>query len=222
MLQTRFPRIPGDLGNASSWNFPVQYSVVKGASAHAVIVANDEQLLTPFIEAAKDLVALGVDGITTSCGFLSLMQNELSAAINVPVAASSLMQVPWVESLLPRGQRVGVLTIHSERLLPRHLAAAGAATDTPVEGTEAGKEFTNAILQDETSLNVAQCREDNVEAAIRLIEKHPEVGAIVLECTNMVPYAADIQAVTGLPVYSVYTFINWFQSGLRPRRFPEF
>lgn len=219
MLETQFPRILGDLGNAESWDFPVQYAIVKGASAPKALGSESKALLDAFIVAGQELVANGADGITTSCGFLSLMQKELSCAINAPVAASSLMQVPWVQSLLPRGKRVGVLTVHSDNLTVEHLEAAGADSDTPVEGTERGKEFTRVILNDEVQMNVAAAREDNVDAAQALIRNHDSIGAIVLECTNMVPYAADIQASTGLPVFSIHTFINWFQAGLVAKRF---
>lgn len=220
MLETAFPRIPGDLGHAGSWSFPVLYRVVRGASAATALGGDSTQLLQPFIEAARDLVATGADGITTSCGFLSLFQQELKAAVAVPVAASSLMQVPMIQALLPPGKRVGVLTVDGQALTAAHLRAAGAAEDTPVIGTEAGREFTRVILDDEPCMDIEQCRKDNVEAAQKLLRHYPDVGAIVLECTNMVPYANDIQRATGLPVYSIHGFINWFQSGLRPPVFP--
>jgi len=120
---------------------------------------------------------------------------------------------------LPDGKRVGVLTVHANNLTTEHLHAAGAAIDTPVEGTEHGSEFTRVILNDETRMDIAAARKDNLQAAQALISKHDNIGAIVLECTNMVPYAADIQLSTGLPVFSIYTFINWFQAGLVAKRF---
>jgi len=220
MLETHFPRIVGDIGNADSWDFPVLYKIVQGSTATTALSGNSLKLLDPFIEAAKELIKQGADGISTSCGFLSLMQDELSAAIDKPVAASSLMQVPWVDALLPPGKRAGVLTIHSGNLGAEHLLAAGAKTDTPIVGTENGREFTRVILQDEPTMNVELARQDNVDAALLLVESNPDVGAIVLECTNMVPYASDIQSRTGLPVFSIYSFINWFQSGLHAKPFP--
>ncbi len=219
MLETQFPRVLGDLGNAASWDFPVRFAMVKGASANVALSQDSDTLLEPFIVSAKELLAQGVDGITTSCGFLSLMQKELSAAIDAPVAASSLMQVPWVQAILPPGKRVGVLTVHASNLSEKHLLAAGAPADTPVAGTENGNEFTRVILGDEPTMDLEKCRTDNVQAARELIANHDNIGAIVLECTNMVPYAADIQALTGLPVFSIHTFINWFQAGLVAKRF---
>lgn len=220
MLDARFPRIPGDMGNALTWPFPVHYRVVRGASPHRVVREGGGDTLEMFIEAARELVADGVDGITTNCGFLALFQKQLSEALPVPVATSSLMQVEMVNRTLSPGRRAGVLTIAATSLTPAHLAAAEVPDGTPIGTTEGGREFTRAILGNEPALDVALARQDNIDAARALQAAHPELGAIVLECTNMVPYAADIRAATGLPVYSIYTLVTWFQSSLVPRRFP--
>jgi Asp/Glu/hydantoin racemase len=176
-------------------------------------------LLPDFIAAAQELVQLGAEAITTNCGFLSLFQAELAAAVRVPVATSSLMQVPWVQAMLPPTRRVGIVTVNKAGLTPAHLTAAGVPLDAPIEGTEGGREFFRVLIKAEaTDMDVALARQDILDAGRRLVERHPEVGAIVLECTNMPPYAADLQAALGLPVYDIYSMICWFQAGLRPRR----
>lgn len=219
MLEARFPRIPGDMGNALTWPFPVHYKIVRGASPDRVVRRKAEGLLETFIGAARELVADGVDGITTNCGFLSLFQAELAAALPVPVATSSLMQVAMVNRLLPQGRRAGILTISASTLTAEHLGRAGVPEGTPVGTTEGGSEFTRVILGDEAELDVEAARRDNVEAALALRRGNPDLGAIVLECTNMVPYAADIREVTGLPTFSIESFVAWFHSGLVPPRF---
>lgn len=220
MLETRFPRIPGDMGNAMSWDFPVHYKVVRGATPDNVVRGDPRQLIDLFVEAGRDLVAMGADGITTNCGFLSLIQDEVKQALGVPVATSSLMQVPMVQALLPADKRCGILTISKGSLTAAHLAAAGVDPVTPVAGTEAGRCFTRDILADAPEIDFQACRQDMLDAAQAMVVDHPELGAIVLECTNMVPYARDIRRVTGLPVYSIHTFVSWFQAGLMPRAFP--
>ncbi|SDD37613.1 aspartate/glutamate racemase family protein [Ruegeria marina] len=219
MLETRFPRIHGDMGNAMTWPFPVHYRVVRGASPDRVVRGDPRALLDAFIEAGRDLVATGADGITTNCGFLALVQDELRSALGVPVATSSLMQVPMVQALLPPGKKTVILTISKATLTPAHLAAAGAPLDTPVFGTDAGRVFTRDILGDAPSIDFAACRQDLLDAADEILAQEPDTGAIVLECTNMVPYAADIRKRTGLPVYSIHSMIQWFQAGLMPRKF---
>lgn len=219
MLESRFPRIPGDMGNASTWPFPVMYRVVRGASPERVVQHRAEGLLEAFLEAADELVREGADGITTTCGFLSLYQADLARHCGVPVATSTLLQVPLVQRLLPPERRVGVITISAENLTEAHLVAAGAPADTPVVGTEGGREFTRAILGNGQQLDVEAAQQDLLDAAAELTRRHPEVGAIVFECANMAPYAKVVRDRTGLPVYDIFGFVSWFHSGLQPRDF---
>ena len=148
MLDTRFPRIHGDIGNAETWPFPVIYKIVEGATSDKVVRKGASGLRDNFKRAAKETVAMGAEGIGTTCGFLSLFQDDIAQAAGVPVASSSLMQVPWVQSTLPPHQRVGVITISKESITPTHLKAVGVPLDTPIVGTEEGKTFTTTVLDD--------------------------------------------------------------------------
>src|SRR5580692_4290826 len=94
MLQARFARIPGDMGNGTTWHFPVLFRIEQGADPKSVVLNKAEGLLPAFIDAARDLVSQGAEAITTNCGFLSLFQKQLAEAAGVPVATSSLIQVP--------------------------------------------------------------------------------------------------------------------------------
>jgi Asp/Glu/hydantoin racemase len=219
MLDTRFPRIPGDMGNAATWPFPVLYRVVAGASPGRVVRDRAAGLEGAFLDAAAELVRLGADGITTTCGFLSLYQRQIAAHVGVPVATSSLMQIPSIERVLPPGKRVGVVTISAADLDAEHLAAAGADPETPVVGTDAGGEFSRAILGDEERLDAAAAERDILAAGERLVAHHRDIGAVLLECTNMVPYARALRDRLRLPVFSIYSFVVWFQAGLVPRDF---
>ena len=219
MLETRFPRIPGDMGNAETWPFPVLYKVVPGASPRRVVCERSEGLLDEFLAAADELVRLGADGITTTCGFLSLYQREIAAHVGVPVATSSLMQIPLIERVLPPGKRVGILTVSAANLSGEHLRAAGADPGTPVVGTDDGSEFTRVMINDEERLDVAAAERDILAAGDRLVASRDGIGAVLLECTNMVPYAHALSQRLRLPVFSIYTFVTWFHSGLIPREF---
>ena len=217
MLEARFPRILGDMGNAATWDFPVLYKVVRDASPDRVVRQGAAGTLDAFIAAARELEADGVDGITTNCGFLAMFQKELAEAVRVPVLTSSLMQVRAVNAMLPQGKRAGVLTISGSTLTRAHLNAAGVPEGTPIGTTEGRAHFTEAILGDALELDAKAACRDNVEAARSMVAANPEIGALVLECTNMTPYAAAIAAETGVPVFSMLSFVTWFQSGLAPR-----
>ncbi len=219
MLEARFPRIPGDMGNAETWPFPVLYKVVRGASPQRVVRQRAEGLLENFLAAARELVESGADGITTNCGFLSIYQKELATHVGVPVATSSLMQVPFIQSLLPPGRQVGIITVDAKALTAAHLAAVGIDPCTPTVGAEGGREFTRVLIGNEPVLDVAAAEQDILDAGDALVRRHPEVGAVLLECTNMLPYARALAERLRLPVYDMYSFVTWFHAGLHPRDF---
>lgn len=218
MLDTRFPRIKGDVGNAETWPFPVRFGVVKGATPQAIVCQDQEPFVQAFIETGHRLVAEGCQGIATTCGFLSLIRPRLSAALGVPVAASALEQAAQVKGMLPPDQLIGVLTISAASLSGAHLRVAGVPAGSPVKGME-GSQFADSILENKDTLDVVSARQEMASAAKALVSEEPKIGALVLECTNMVPYAPDIAQATGRPVYTIYTYLKWFQAGLTPHVF---
>ncbi len=218
MLDTAFPRIQGDVGNPSTWPFAVRYAVVEGATPQAIVRDDPEPFVQAFVDAGHRLVDGGCTGIATTCGFLALIRPRLAQALRVPVAASALEQAAQVQAALPPGQRVGILTISAASLTRAHLDRAGVPRDSVIVGVE-DSSFARTILDNRASLDVASARADLVAAARRVTAQVPEIGALLLECTNMVPYAPDIQRATGRPVYSIYTYLRWFHEALAPTQF---
>jgi hypothetical protein len=222
MLETRFPRVPGDVGNPSTWPFPVRYTVVRDASPERVVRGGARGLVDAFAAAGRALAAEGAAGIITTCGFLALHQRELAQALPVPFASSSLMQLPLLARTLPAGGRPGVVTIDAASLTERHFAAVGADPATPVVGVDPAGAFAQAILGDLPSLDTAAAEREILAAGERLVAEHPDVAAVVLECTNMPPYASGLRKRLGLPVHDMVSFGCWFYAGLRPPIFaPE-
>ena len=208
MLETRFPRPRGDIGNPQTFAFPVHYRTVRGASPRRVVIERDPSLLAPFVDAARALEREGVAAVTTSCGFLALFQREMAAAVAVPMWTSSLLLIAEIEAGLAAGSRVGIVTADADSLSADHLRAVGARADTPREGLVVGSRFRASILEDRAELDMGEAEHATVAAALRLIARHPEVAAIVLECTNMPPYADAVRAATGLPVHDITTLIR--------------
>lgn len=201
MLDTRFPRVLGDIGNPRSFAMPVVHRVVAGAQPQRVVREGDPALLAPFVEAARQLVEEGARAITTSCGFLVQFQAALQAAVPVPVWSSSLLKLP--ELAAP-----GVVTVDALSLGAAHLHAAGADASVPVAGLAPGCHLQDVLLRDLPELDAERARADVVEAAQRLVTRWPAVREIVLECTNMPPYAKAVARATRRPVHHVLSLLH--------------
>ncbi len=221
MVRSYFQRFRGDIGHAGTWDFPVQYRIVHDAIPARMTDLHNVDLLDAFKRAAQELIDAGVDGITTTCGFLSIYQKELAEFCSVPVATSALLQVPMVERLIPAKKRVGILTYSAASLNGRYFEGVGVDPSTPVVGLPPTSEFVRSIRDGDNSVPFETLREEVLEAAATLMRAHPDIGAIVSECTNLTPYSADIAERFGVPVYDAVTLVNWFHAGLRPRRFRQ-
>ncbi|MFK0161685.1 aspartate/glutamate racemase family protein [Rhizobium sp. NPDC090279] len=220
MLDTVFERPAGDVGHAASWRFPVKYRHVRGASVSLVVRAGGEGLVEDFIAAGHELVADGCSAIITSCGFMARHQRKLAEALGVPVAASSLMQLPMVEMALGAGLRPGVITYDEASLSPEVFEASGADPSAPVRGVPAGGAF-HALIEGSAAYDHAALEAEVIDAARHLVAAHPYVGAIVLECTNMPPFAQAISAAVSRPVFDILTLGEWLFTSTSPRTFPR-
>lgn len=203
MLDTRFPRPPGDIGHPATFQragIPVRYTVVRGASPQRVVREADPTLLAPFVEAARALVDQGAAMISTSCGFLAAYQSHLAAQVPVPVLTSSLLQCAQRPS-------PGILTIDAASLTEPILREAGVPPGTPVQGIAPGCEFHRRLLGNETRLDLAEAERNVVDAALALVARYPAVESIVFECTNMPPYRDAVTAATGRPVFDIETLL---------------
>ncbi|MCP4416863.1 MAG: aspartate/glutamate racemase family protein [Chloroflexi bacterium] len=218
-LDTKFERIPGDIGNVESYDFPAKVKIVSGASVQRVVVESDPTLITPFMEAAKELEAEGVFAITTSCGFMAPFQQEIAEAVNIPVFLSSLLQVPLAYAMTQG--RVGILTANSETLRERHLRAAGVPEDIPlvVKGVQDQPAFHDFIYNEAEKIRPKEIEQEILGAAQALLEEYPDIGAFVFECHNMAPYAPAVEKATGKQVFDIISFAHWVYSTVTKREF---
>ena len=208
MLDTRFPRPPGDVGHPEAFGVPVRQHVVRGAWPGTIVQSaaglRAAGVAPAFVRAVQALEAEGALAVTTSCGFLVLLQDELQAAARVPVVTSSLLQLP---GLLARQPKVGVLTISATALGAEHLLAAGVPAnrldDVVVQGVEPTGEFATAILGNRDTMDLERAGRDVVDAAMALKRREPSLRDVVLECTNMPPYRQAVEAATGLKTWAL-------------------
>ena len=176
MLDTAFPRPPGDIGHPNSFSVPVLYQTVESASAQQAVRGDADALLAPFIEAARALVIKGATVIGTSCGFLSLFQDQMAAALDVPVVTSALMLVPEQQ------EKVGILTIDAEALAARHLSAVEIEGAVPIVGLPKDGELATVIFEDRPTLDLAKAEAEMIAAARCLVEQNKSLAALVFEC----------------------------------------
>ena len=211
MLDTRFPRIEGDIGNPASFDFPVILRTMEGIGPNDAVAAHPDKprVMAALADNARKLAAAGAAGISTSCGFLALYQDDLAKVSPVPVATSALLLIAQL-----KGRKVGVLTASAKNLTSAHLTAVGAPGDTPVEGMPEGGSFAATFIKNGTTLDRDAVEGEAVAAGQALLKKHPEVDTIVLECTNLPPYKPALQRALGLPVHDVLDLLKDFHARL--------
>lgn len=209
VLDARYPCIPGNVANASTYGFPVRYQTIQGASIDRLLYSRDPDLAKPFIEAALALQEAGVKAISGACGFMALFQKQVAAALDIPVFLSSLLQIPFIHTIT--GKPIGVLTADASALTPMHFEGVNVSLETPlfVRGMENCPEFSSSILKEKGTMDSALIEEEAVREALALQAEHPNIGSILLECSDLPPYASAIQRATGLPVFDYITMINY-------------
>ena len=204
-LESYFPKPPGHIKNPSSLPFTTSYEIITGLTIPVLLNNPSPDMIAPLIAAARRLEKSGVKAITGSCGFLALFQNEIAAAVDVPVFVSSLVQADLIHRMT--GRPVGVLTASVDLLTTRHLAAVGAEnTPLVIEGMQDGTEFSDVILRNSrVDMDLKTIEAELLEASERLVARAPEVGAILLECTDLPPYAHSLQSRLNRPVFDIIT-----------------
>lgn len=213
MLDTQFPRWRGDIGCPDGWPFEMVYQKVEGVLPTEIVKTAESlrqhEVLPLFVQAANQLISQGVHGITTSCGFLVLLQNELQSALTVPVRTSSLLLLPH---LLSENETVGVLTMDDAVLGHAHFLAAGVLPQDlsrlRVQGVSPTEEFARAIMGNQIQMNFDAAQKSVLSCALLLQQKAPELRHVVLECTNMPPYAKAIEAATGWQLHSLHQLLK--------------
>ena len=212
LLDVQMPFVPGDVGNAASYGFPVLYRTVPGALSARVFVG-DEALTEAVVNAAVELEAQGVKGISSDCGFFLNYQEQIREAVNIPVFLSPLMQLPTISSFLGRHRSLGILTTNTEPMSNSILALTGLDPEREViiRGMQDCVPWRAAFKEPGEQVDTAEIEAEIVARAVDMQRASPHLGAILLECSMMPPYAHAVHQATGLPVFDFVTLINYYQ-----------
>lgn len=214
ILDAAYPCIPGNVGNASTFPFPVRYEKVTGASIDRLLNQQDPKLAEPFIQAAVRLQDSGVRAVTGACGFMALFQQQVAQSVDIPVFLSSLLQIPFIHQITHK--KIGIITANAACLKPDHFTAVGVSHNLPmaIAGMENQVEFRDAVLREKGSLDSEKIQDEVVNVTKKLVQKHPDIGSILLECSDLPPYAHAVQSAVHLPVFDFFTMINYVHTAL--------
>jgi len=220
LLDFRGAFVPGDVGNATTYPYPVLYKTVPGA-AGARVLAGDPEIEGAVIEAAKWLESQGVKAISSDCGFFVNYQDAVAKAVKIPVALSSLIQLPFLSQFVGDRRSIGVITASSRALGNRVLELTGVEPEREVvvEGLQDQPHFKEACLDEGDELDTARIEAETVAVAKRMVKNHPNMGAILIECSMLPPYSKAVQDATGLPVVDFITLIDYVQKGTHQRAY---
>jgi hypothetical protein len=215
------PFVPGDLNNASTFDFPVRYLTVEGAAGSEVLSGDASAYGELFVAAAKQLEAEGVHAITGNCGYMAAYQDVVAAAVDVPVFMSSLVQAPMLLRMLGSHRRLAVLVANGGGISESVLRGAGITDPSRllIQGLDHKPHFNEVIIQETGTLDEDVLRREVVEAAVEACRSDPDLGAILLECSDLPPYARSVSEATGLPVFDWAGFIRYVHDAVSPRSY---
>lgn len=209
--------IPGNIGHVETFRYPIERFHIKGANYQTVVEHPNNEILARMIEAAKTMELAGIKAITTDCGFNAFFQKELASAVAIPIFTSSLLQLPMIYQMLGQGQQIGIITADKKHLTRTHLEAVGISNAIPVciMGMENTEEFAKARdAAPGVKIDARKFIQEIVDVAKKLVKENQNVGAIVVECTDLPPASAAIRKILGLPVFDIVTLMNMVHESL--------
>ena len=203
MLNTKFTRLVGDIGHPDTFPFPIKRLMIDEANSRNVVIDGEVGLADAFCRGARRLEEEGACAIATSCGFLACFQKELAQSVSIPVGASALLLVPLIAQLFGNEKKIGVLTARKSSMSDRQLLACGVDRRAiALEGME-DTEFYRVYVENKAEVDKARLSSEILERGMNLVARDGGVGAILLECTNMPPFAGRLRSSAGVPVFDV-------------------
>ncbi|KXA90488.1 hypothetical protein AKJ37_03190 [candidate division MSBL1 archaeon SCGC-AAA259I09] len=209
VLDANYPLVPGNVANATTFNFPVHYKILEGVDSPPVI-KGDPSVLDQIIGDAKQLEKQGVRAVVGACGYFGHYQKEVAEKLNVPTFLSSLTQVPTIKQGLKTGEKLGIICADSDNFGEELMKSCGinSTDDIVVTGAQNSPEFMS-ILESKGTFNNTKLKREIIGLVKELITENEDIGALLLECSDLPPYAYAIQEVAEMPVFDYTTMINW-------------
>jgi len=214
-LKVWYPLLPGNVVNANTFDFPVRYKLIPDAT-QLKVHRGDPSLIENIIQAGKELEVEGVRAICGACGYLGNFQKQVSSSLDVPVFLSSLLQVNMITQGLKKNEKIGVLCADKKSFKLKLLESCGISDPSKlvVSGIGERPNFSSILKSDRGYFDNEGIKKEVVNAAKELVIKNDNIGALLLECSDMPPYSSLVQQEIGLPVFDFITMINWVYSSV--------
>ncbi|MGD8366699.1 MAG: aspartate/glutamate racemase family protein [Desulfobacterales bacterium] len=222
VLDDAYPGFPGDVRNASAFPYPIQYEIVEGVDNYTLVWAEDKTpCRAPILRAAEKLERMGCRAIAAECGYFAYFQTDVAGHVEVPVFMSSLLQVPFIQQVIGPEKTVGIVCAQKRFLTETHLTRVGIDLESNFIVAGAQDEYGcpefDHLWDHERRPPVPEIFYDKAEADMiricrEVVERHPGIGALMLECTGMQPFARAVQREVDLPVFSWGTLLDYAYS----------
>ncbi|MGM0213713.1 aspartate/glutamate racemase family protein [Enterococcus sp. AZ109] len=214
-VDLKYPKLPGNVANATTFSFPVLYEVV--AFEIEQLFAGAAEIEAQIVAAARKLEKAGVRAIVGACGYFGHFQQVVADSVDIPVFLSSISQVPLIKLSLKKSQKILTLVASGEDVTSEFFQQSGAdLADCVICEIGSLKSFA-PIRWGKTELDNQQLIKDLVGTVNEQLAANPAIGAVLLECSDLPPYACGIQQATGLAVFDFITLINWVYTAVVQR-----
>jgi hypothetical protein len=164
---------------------------------------------------------MGCRAIAAECGYFAYFQKDIAGYVDIPVFMSSLLQVPFIQQVIGPERAVGIVCAQKRFLTDTHLENVGINLDSNyiIAGAldEYGcPEFTNLWDHEKRpecpESHYDKAEKDMIRVCSEFCDKNAHIGALMLECTGMQPFARAVQRVVDLPVFSWGTLLDYAYS----------
>lgn len=210
-----YPMIPGNVNNAYTYDYPVLLRTMPNMSQERIF-NGDPTIADDIIEMGKYMIQReGIRALSSGCGFYGNFQKKVSDALDIPVALSPLVMIPWISTLIKSDQKIAVLTANAASLSQNLFENCGI-TDPDrlvIKDLRDAPEFSCVVdYRGEFDSDIA-CQEVTAKA-MEVMEGPDEIGAFVFECSDMPPYSYAVQNATQRPVFDFINLINFLHGSV--------
>lgn len=220
VMKSWVPKPPGHISCAQNYDFPVYYYPVDKTDNETV--HNGSKKIVPYlVEAVKELKEMGCRAIVSSCGYFGHFQDMIAGQVDLPVYLSAMCMAPFIFRMMAPDKKLAVICYNKEKLTESLFESCGIGKnlrDRCVVYDIIGEPELGKIITDCGHYNITKARSEAVEVALKALRKNPDIGAFLLECTDLPPHSYAIQEATNMPVFDATMMVEFIHNIMESNR----